>query len=74
MHIRASLPPSKRVELFLHEAMHFLVEGISFPSEAAEEMVVDMLGNRLVSFLRDNPDCITSVVTFLKEENRWHKK
>jgi hypothetical protein len=69
MRIRESLPDSKRIEIFLHEVLHFLLGKVRFASEDAEEQVVDTLGQELVGFIRDNSDCFAGIAAFLKEES-----
>jgi hypothetical protein len=69
MRVRASLQDSKRIEIFLHEVLHFLVSEVTFPSEEVEESVVSVLGQRLVGFFRDNPECVRSIANCLQEES-----
>lgn len=56
-----SMAPSRVVEVLCHELCHFWLMGAPM-SEELEEFVAIMVGNGMVSFLRDNPVWVDQLV------------
>lgn len=55
IHVRKGLPPSRKVECILHEALHVILGQLHV---AKEERVCESIGEYLTQFIRDNPSFI----------------
>lgn len=55
IHLKKSLPASRKIECLFHEVMHAMLQGHDI---VQEEQVCSVLGEYFVEFIRDNPDFI----------------